>query len=329
MISSLWAIRSSWARSKGIDILEILIAMTVIYLNCQGEQCVNDLLRIIMYACYAVVIYAVLYYGVRNILDLLSSSVRIPNEAINANQLGLCAAYAIIINLYYILYGKLKGRDILILPYLILLDMSGSRKAIVLLGAGIIFLFVLKNWNTEKKARSALRILLILGLLALLLVIVINLPAFSNLKSRMYDLINIVANDDYNRNNSAWIRLEYNKLGIELFKSHPLLGIGIGSANVYTSQFYGHDHFLHNNIIEMLACGGIIGFLLYYSIYFLILARFIRYRKSRDKEYDICLVLLILTLVMDYGMISYLEKSTYLFLLLFWIKSVQLKTGKQ
>ena len=45
-----------------------------------------------------------------------------------------------------------------------------------------------------------------------------------------------------------------------------------------------------------------------------------KFRKFRDKEYDICLVLLILNLIVDYGVVSYYDKANFLFLFVFWLK---------
>ncbi len=327
MLSSLWAIRGRWALNKGIDMIEILIGMTMIYMIFQEKSDVKALLRMIMYGSYAVVLYALAYYGVSAVLTMLKTSQRVSNEAINANRLGLCAAYAMLINGYLILYDRVRVRDLLILPALLALFISGSRKAIIVLGAGAFALLVLRNWDKKEARESIVKIIAIIVVFAAAAILLLQLPAMALLKKRMADLLVALFSDNYDRSNSAWIRMEYNKLGLSLFKEHPLLGIGIGSANYYTQMYYGHDHFLHNNFIELLACGGLAGFCIYYSVYAIVLVRLIRYRNFRDPEYDICLVLFVLFMLMDYGMVSYLDKSTYIYMLLFWLESEKLKQG--
>ena len=129
--------------------------------------------------------------------------------------------------------------------------------------------------------------------------------------------------------NSAWIRFAYTELGLKLFKENPILGIGIGNANLYTQMYYGNNHYLHNNYVELLACGGIVGFTIYYSIWIYLLITFIRYRKFREKEYDICLILFLINLILDYGAVSYYDKSRYVFLLLYWMKRNELILQKK
>jgi len=64
---------------------------------------------------------------------------------------------------------------------------------------------------------------------------------------------------------------------------------------------------------------------MYYSIYIHILSVFWKYRKYRNAEYDICLVILLIRLVMDFGAVFYYSKVAYGFLLLFWYKAAHLK----
>ena len=135
--------------------------------------------------------------------------------------------------------------------------------------------------------------------------------------SRMNDIFEYLEGNAKRATNSAWLRFEYIKLGWKLFKMHPILGIGIGNASIYTMMFYGNAHYLHNNYMEMLACGGLVGFFLHYWIFFHLLRVYIKKIKHHDKEFDICFVLLVLKLIMDMGAVSYYAKPTYFYLFLF------------
>ena len=151
------------------------------------------------------------------------------------------------------------------------------------------------------------------------------MPALSKVYERIYEIFEMLVGEGVRGENSAWIRFAYNELGIELFKQHPVLGIGINNASIYTQMYYGHNHYLHNNYIELLACGGFVGFTLYYAVYAYFLYSLWKYRIYRDHEYDICLILLLLNLVMDYGAVSYYNKDTYILLYIYWTKINQLK----
>ena len=108
---------------------------------------------------------------------------------------------------------------------------------------------------------------------------------------------------------------------------NPILGIGIANANIYTQLYYGHDHYLHNNFVELLACGGALGFLIYYSLYFRLLFCFYKNRNNRDREFDLCVVLLLIMLIVDFGAVSYYNLERYFMLYIIWLKMKKIRSN--
>ena len=327
MLSRIWAEDPTLAAGKINSLLFMIIGMVVMVWCYHDTRDMDSLLKIIMYGGYVVVIYMFLRYGYSGIHRLLVSHARISNDVLNANTIGMCAAYAMVINIYYILYDHLKVRDVLMIPALALLAASGSRKAILIVMVGFVGIFVLKNAEGRKMSDTVFKVLVALAAAVVLLIILSRLPAFSTVAERMKNLVSLLQGNESRRTSDAWIRIAYMRLGMELFRAHPILGIGIANANIYTMARYGHNHYLHNNYVEMLACGGLVGFLLYYSVYFYLIGCFVRRHKSRDRFYVICLVLLALHMAMDFGIVSYYGKETYVFLLLFFMEAQRLRAA--
>ena len=318
--SRIWALDSQLAVTKINSLLIIFVSMTVISLNIYPNKNIDQLLTVIMYGCYAVTFYVLIRFGLGGIRTLLASSERISNDLLNANTIGMCAAYAIVINMYYFIYVKRRLVDLIMIPAIIILAISGSRKAMLIVLLGIIGITILKNWEKRNVVKSIVRVCIAVFAASILIIFLLQLPMFSNVLDRFENLISLLQGNETRSTSDSWIRFAYVNLGLELFKQHPFLGIGIANANIYTQMYYGHDHYLHNNYVELLACGGIIGFLIYYSVYIYILMIFIKYRKYRDKEYDICLILFLIALVMNYGAVFYYSKDTYILLMLFWME---------
>lgn len=325
-LTSFWAARASLTIPKFNRLIFILGEMTLIAIADGGKRNVGLLLKSVMYGGYAIVFFILFRYGWRSIIAMLAESKRIDNEVLNANYLGMAAAYSVIINFYEILHVKKKitFMDLLAVPTVAVLIASGSRKAIVALAMGFAGLYLLKKWDDRNSIRSFLKLLLLVPLLAVVLYLVSRLPVFSGINTRMADLFKALTGE-VTRKNSAWLRLQYNQLGMELFRSAPLRGVGIGNSNYYTLPLYGHDHYLHNNFVELLACGGLIGFTLYYSMHASILLSMFRYRKHRDGQFDICLVLLVVWIIMDYGCVRYFNRENYLLLMIFWFEAQNLR----
>ena len=325
MLSRLWAQNSMLAVPKINSLIFILIAMVVIIICIYEFRDVNILLKTVMYGGYILCLYIFLRYGWSGITRLLRSNTRISSEFLNSNTIGMCVSYALVINIYYIINDGIKWKDAMMIPAVILIIVSGSRKAIGIIAIGALGVILLKNMDNRDVVKTTLKVLLCIILFSGLVLLLSKLPAFENITNRILNLFSLLQGNEIRSTSDAWIRLAYIRLGMDLFKSHPIKGIGIANANIYTNMYYGHNHYLHNNYVELLACGGITGFMLYYSMWLYLVFIFIKYRKRRDSIYDICLVLLIIHLIMDYGAVSYYSKETYIFLLLFWIEAKQLQ----
>ncbi len=89
-----------------------------------------------------------------------------------------------------------------------------------------------------------------------------------------------------------------------VFLDNPFIGVGVNAFRYFTGGAYAH-----NNIMELLACLGLIGFTLYYLGYFLILRTYMMNKVAGNVLY---FVLLLLILALDVGMVSYYEKGNLL-----------------
>ena len=324
-LSMRWAIDPSLAWRRVMPLVETAAALVLCYTGCHDEGAVDRVLKAIMYRGYITLFYIVASYGASTLIRMLTGAERIDNEVLNANVIGYFLAYAMIINLYYIFQRGIRLLpDVLVLPSFALLVISGSRKGLVLLVGGVLAVFVFQNWDRSRRLRSFGKIVGVVALLGLIMLLVIQLPFMSGILKRMTDLFTLLAGQG-DGSTSGFIRFEYIKLGMELFREHPLLGIGIDNARIYTMALYGNDHYLHNNYVELLACGGIVGFALYYWIYAYLFYQFWKYRRFRDSRFDICLILMVCSMVMEYGMVTYESRDTYCLMLVLWVECDHLR----
>ena len=137
---------------------------------------------------------------------------------------------------------------------------------------------------------------------------------FSFINMRFENLIHQLTGSGY-ADYSVRTRASLNELGMKLFSENPILGIGMDCSRIPAKNLTGREYYLHNNFIELLADGGVIGFILFYSIYALLFYRMIKLRKYRDAEYDISLILMLIHVVLGYAYVSYYNRETYFYLL--------------
>lgn len=319
LLSSLWANNSEFAVSKGITILQILICMSVLYNHYSRNFDENLLLSCIEYAGYALAIYTVFFYGIGFIKQGLAAGVRLDNEFANVNSIGIACANAIIVSAYYIICENKK--TIFKFPFmlisLIIVAASGSRKALVVLIIGITCLYLFK-YASKNIVKTLLKFSIILSILVMFFSIVLSMQMFDSLNYRMEGLIALVTGTG-TIDHSTWLRQQFLKIGLEQFFETPFFGIGIDNARLLLLQHVGFITYLHNNYVELLASGGIVGTSIFYSIYIYVIYK-LKLNWSLYSEGKIAILLLILLqLAMDFGSVSYYSKNTYFYIMMFFL----------
>jgi len=277
-LSAINATDVSVAMSRSFDMVKIFFMLIILYMCYQDKKSVDTLLKIGMWTGYIVCFYTVYFYG-----------LRIANDALNANTVGLLGANAIVMTLYYMLYDRPRWWHIIALPTLGILAATGSRKALVFVGVGTVLLFIFKSFRSANAVNSIVKVIgSLLGL----------------------TIIGIAV--------------------LQLFYQSPITGVGINNPSVYTFFVYGKDnYYLHNNYIELLAGTGVIGLIAYYSMYLYVAYNLIRYRDIHSNEYIMVLILFLSQIVMDMGMVSYESKSTYFYMMLFYLEVQILRKGRK
>lgn len=325
LITALISIRPSDAIGKFIFIIQILVCFTPVYTFYDDGDKIKDLLNVIKWAGYIVAIYSIYFYGLDFILNMLKSSVRLENSYTNVNVIGQISAIAIIIQVYQILNLKKKNivSWIFMIPTLFIILATQSRKAFVLLIIGLFSVYIVSNDRKKKSTRIIMRFFIAIIALVLILWIMSKFPIFSGINERMGYLIDSLEGSDGAR--SANLRKQMIEIGWNSFLYHPFLGIGIGSPHIIALRKIGEDAYLHNNYVELLCGGGIIGFCAFYSIYVHLLKGFWRYRKIDHYGRKICVILIVSFLIMEWGKVSCYSKETYFYFMVFFLEMKQLK----
>ena len=315
LASSLWAESPRLAISKGVDIIEILIIMMIVSFCFQKGDIIDPLLKSIMWAYYFVIIFELVFYGWNYFVQIMRDASRLTSDTINSNTIGMCASFAMIINLHMIATKKVPiWTLVLVIVGVVVVSASGSRKALSSLIIGIFLYFFFRSLRKNQRTLPFIRFLITLPILILVTYKVLQLPMFNGIMERFRGMISIVTGGAVEK--SAFIRMSLTKLGFSLFIEHPVLGIGIDNPRLYTYDIVQQTYYLHNNYVELLSAGGVVGTAIYYSVYIKLLISYIRHSNFDNPQYCICFVLLLLMLIMDYGNVSYYSKTTYVFLLL-------------
>lgn len=258
------------------------ILLTVLICNCLIIILLNrvELIKYIM--------LGILISGVLNALSVqlgygteyVENTGRAIGLQSNPNSLGLSMAHAISATLFFFLVLK-KNKTIylfliaclLIFGYTIFL--SGSRKSLLsFVVLALLFTPILITKNKKRTSKnfifySAIILLVAYLLLSYFLPIFIEGTAVSE-RLEMGASRGGVQGD---------IRYTMYLAGVEIFLDKPLFGVGLGN---YKNYFYT-GQYSHSDYIESLTGTGLLGFLLYQSVYIVIIFKsIILFIKSKN-----------------------------------------------
>ena len=325
MLTSIWAYDSVASFKTGIAIIKVLFIISILYNYYVRKNSIKELLNCIIWAGNIITFYSFYYYGINKVFKYLVTNERLENGYANVNSIGMFLAFTILVSFFQFvyIYKKIIFRNIFNIFSFLLIITTGSRKAVAILLIGI-FLITLSKYLKKNIVLNILRIIIIIIFTIIILKIILSLQIFNGINERMEGLIALLTQKG-KINYSTFLRQEYIKLGIKLFKDNFLFGIGMDNTYLTTYVIENKKTYLHNNYIEILAGGGIIGFSLFYSMYVYLILKFYKYRKIWDIYSKFCIILLLLLLLIQYGSVEYYYKSTYFYLMIFFIEINRLK----
>lgn len=279
---------SQWITSLEYLFIQIVIAS---FIQNSGTETFHKLLLTVAIAIACIFIIDPVEYGLSKRFSI--------SEEVNPNGLGL----GFVAGIWAVLYSQHKSRQPLIftgavvslLGYCILL--TGSRKSLICAGLTVflwLFFCFIPSLRNKGAWRGTITLLIMLILVSIIGYEFVKMYENTTIAERMNGLI-------YEASEGHRSDMYYE--GYELLKQYPLFGIG----------FQGFKHYYglysHATIVEIPVSGGIIGALLYFSIYCISIKKAIRIYRITRKDPNLSLahikikLLLILWIVMIFNTI--------------------------
>ena len=330
LLSSLWAISASDSVVMARTLLRIFICAYMVYITYLNTPELDEmvLLKSVMWAGYIVSLYSLSFYGLDRMIVAGSSNLRISNEFANVNTIGLACALSCVIQINFKCLSSKKHFSpsvVLMIPSVVVIAATQSRKALVFLIVGVLEYAYIKAQKSPKSIFiKGLKIMFWILVLSFVFYWILQLDIFEGIRERMESLLNATFGNGQ-VDHSTIFRNTLKALGIEWFLRYPLGGIGIANPHILANYYYAFDAYLHDNFVELLCGGGIIGFGVYYSMYVYLFIQLWKYRKADKQRVTFFAMWLGLMFAMDYGMVTYYEKSNNFYLMIHFFYVFQLK----
>lgn len=195
---------------------------------------------------------------------------------------------------------------------LLVVALSGSRKAIIYLAIPLFVFYVLKSRNPIKIIKS---VLFAVCAAIIVYVALMKVPVlYDMIGEGLQTMIAGLKGNESDASTSARVRIT--SWGFEVFKERPFLGHGLENFKILHLYRFGQMYIADNNYIELLVDQGMVGLLLYYSFHVWLIKNFVSViKKNKNNRFLIMLFgMEIATIVCDYGVVSY--RSMYIQILI-------------
>lgn len=331
LISSLWAISASDSVTMARTLTRTFVCAYAVYITYINIPELDEtvLLKAVMWAGYIVSIYTLFFYGLDTIIAAgSSSSLRVNTEFANVNTIGMACALSCVIQVGIRFIGRnlrLFPSALFMIPCIVVIAATQSRKAIVFLAAGILGCIFVNAQKSDKKLGGKLfRILLGICVCVVIFYIILQLNIFSGVRERMSALMNSFFGTGA-ADHSTTLRHDMRILGLKWFIRHPIGGIGMANPHILARDYLNFNAYLHDNFAELLCGGGIIGFCLYYTMYVYLFSQLWKYRKVDKQRVAFFALWLMLMLAMNFGMVTYYSKAQNFYLMIHFMNVFDLK----
>ncbi|SES42857.1 O-antigen ligase family protein [Salipaludibacillus aurantiacus] len=309
ILSSLWSVNINYS----IDEINRLILNTV-SLGCISIMCANktnftSIIKISLIASFINSLYIINLVGFSSLVTM-GLGVQTLGEGWNANYIGITMAISGFMA-YFLFTNEPKNKVVYLLAslfFLIVVLFTGSRSGLfLLLFMTTIFFYI----NTRKKI-GAILLLVIAG--SFIIYSFLNIPSlYDSIGYKIETLIFYFAEGNQNTDESTLIRRAMIDYGYLWFSNNPVFGYGINNYRELYGSVTGWYTYSHNNYIELLVGVGLIGTIIYYSGYILVVKSAI---GKRNTYFTFALASIITIMIAEITMVSYFRFHTLLLICL-------------
>lgn len=235
----------------------------------------------------ALMILALIATG--NISDS-SSTGRLGEELVgNANAFSTSLMFAAMLAVWILVYHSDDNKDKIISILCLVANyygmfLSGGRKYIVV---PIIFLYIMLIFKRDKVGRRHFikYTVIVVAIVLAVMWLIMNVPVFYEiLGSRFESLLSFMNGGVQSADASTVVRNKMIEGGMREWTATPIFGHGFDSFKIFNAVLTGYKVYSHNNFVEMLYNGGIVGFILYYGFYAIILIKSLKNTKQLSPE---------------------------------------------
>lgn len=345
-LSSIWAINPTESLVRLTDLFIILSTLFIVtFLKINSKINLSLILSLITFSLFIDLFGTLNQYRLIAISDGFDFSLanEIRGFYANKNITAVAIAFKIPFVIFY-----LRNFNNRFIKLVLLILISSAFFSLFLISARAVFVSVslcllFISFIYSIKAFSNKSVYLLKPLYAFVFPLIIAFLSFQILEGSEADRLSVDSRIDSIINNqndeSTTQRLRFYSSALESIASRPLLGCGIGNWKILLTKYEAEDiysyvvpYFTHNDLLEIFAELGLIGFIPYALFIFLIFkinySMIVRWFNSNDHLYLAFISLPLIIYFVDMNLNFPLDRPAIQIYLIIYILTIQLLEGE-
>lgn len=237
----------------------------------------------------------------------------------NANHFAAMYMITVMLSTWYILYGENRKYKILMAITIVLnfyaLLLSGGRKYVIIPFVFAYFALIFRV-NKRGKRNIFLYTVIIVAVAVLMYLLVMNNDVLYQSVGRRFEGLIETFFGDGAGDNSSQIRKKMMALAWEHGWETPIFGHGFDSFKYLNKQVLEHNAYSHNNWMEIWYNHGLVGMVLYYGFYVMLVVGAIKNRNKSPKFSAFIVSAIVSIFIFEFGAVDYEMMPIQIFLCL-------------
>ena len=243
------------------------VVVLLIAVKCSDDPAnIKKIMVLGVLACLTTTLYILTMVDPSQITDGQRLGVSTVNSKWNANNIGVLTAFGMLLMfcVAFVYTRKIKRWQavacvILTALFGYIMIMSGSRKSLLIILVTML-LYIMRSQKSKRVRNTLLAIILVL----LALYAIYNVPfLYQHVGVRIEAMVEAMFGGYGDK--SAQLRQNMVDIGLDAFKERPIFGYGVNAFSIFHEQKVGYQAYAHNNYVELLVTGGLVGTALYYA----------------------------------------------------------------
>lgn len=308
-LSTTWSFLPNFTIQRSITMLRLFVLLVIMAFYLLKSKQTEMFIYGFSLAGIIILVYLFYFYGFIGLRKMISDGARVGGDFVNSNTLAIYLSFSSIIFLYLFLNTKKWYYLVLAFGLVLVIASTGSKKGLLDLAVGYLLVFGF-NQGKSKGMKKIFKWTVVILVFLIVLYFLWNSPLFTTVRIRFERMIGFLSGTGAVNDFSTRERQVMISIGWKQFLDTPILGIGIGASGYLTSIALGTNTYLHNDYVELLATGGIIGLLLQYIPIIYIFVKNLQYRKI-SKASQLSSILMTIYIVNSIAAVQYFSKLTY------------------